>query len=175
MKHYLLCYLLVPLLLLASCTGCTDMDATLPPITSEGKDTFGCKVNGEVWLPKTSFPHRDMYYFENSSTLFIEATHVGKSPGFIYIILDPANIRLNQPIFFSKEQGNLSDYYSEQRPANIAAIERNTEMYSAVNMSIQLNRLDTEVCAGTFEFDVVVAEGDTVNITEGRFDISRDY
>jgi hypothetical protein len=23
----------------------------LPPITQEGKNTFGCKVNGEVWVP----------------------------------------------------------------------------------------------------------------------------
>ena len=25
--------------------------ATLPPITQEGKNTFGCKVDGEVWVP----------------------------------------------------------------------------------------------------------------------------
>jgi hypothetical protein len=24
----------------------------LPPITHEGKNTFGCKVNGEVWVPR---------------------------------------------------------------------------------------------------------------------------
>jgi hypothetical protein len=28
------------------CTNC------LPPITTEGKNTFGCKVNGKIWLPK---------------------------------------------------------------------------------------------------------------------------
>jgi hypothetical protein len=27
----------------------------LPPITSEGKNTFGCRVNGKVWLPEKSW------------------------------------------------------------------------------------------------------------------------
>src|SRR5687768_7246469 len=27
--------------------------ATLPPMTQEGKNTFGCKVNGEIWVPYT--------------------------------------------------------------------------------------------------------------------------
>jgi len=30
--------------------------AQLPSITTTGANTFGCLVNGEVWLPKGSFP-----------------------------------------------------------------------------------------------------------------------
>jgi len=35
----------------------TNAIAQLPPITTTGANTFGCLVNGEVWLPKGSFPN----------------------------------------------------------------------------------------------------------------------
>ena len=45
------------MLLLASCDGCKKDDPKpktelekLPPATQEGKDTFGCLVNGKAWV-----------------------------------------------------------------------------------------------------------------------------
>ena len=47
--------LLVCLVIVLSAAKCQkDNDPPedkLPPITTEGKNTFGCKINGEVWVP----------------------------------------------------------------------------------------------------------------------------
>ena len=43
-------FLLISFLLFAS--GCRkDIPDTLPPITQIGANTFGCKINGQVWVP----------------------------------------------------------------------------------------------------------------------------
>ena len=35
------------------CTSCkkTSPPTVLPPITQNGANTFGCKINGQVWVP----------------------------------------------------------------------------------------------------------------------------
>ena len=47
---------LIPLILITFLFSCTydddDTNNSLPAITSEGKNTFGCKINGETFLPK---------------------------------------------------------------------------------------------------------------------------
>jgi hypothetical protein len=40
----------------------------LPPITTEGKNTFGCLVNGEVWLPEVK-PYQMFIYPLTSSVM----------------------------------------------------------------------------------------------------------
>ena len=38
-------------LILVKASGCSDDDHVLPVATGEGLNTFGCLVNGEIWLP----------------------------------------------------------------------------------------------------------------------------
>ena len=48
----------------------------LPPITEEGANTFGCLVDGEVWLPKGGNPlnpNFDVYYDEE----YFHRVHIG--------------------------------------------------------------------------------------------------
>jgi len=49
----LLILLLLSVLTLCA-TSCTEKDyeEKLPPETQEGRYTFGCLVNGEIWLPE---------------------------------------------------------------------------------------------------------------------------
>ncbi|MBL0190536.1 MAG: hypothetical protein IPQ18_04090 [Saprospiraceae bacterium] len=46
-------YFVAIILSLASSCKKEKMPDALPPITTEGKGTFGCKINGEIWIPKT--------------------------------------------------------------------------------------------------------------------------
>jgi hypothetical protein len=52
MRNFLLFFSLT--LLFGACELFPEAEPenTLPPITQVGANTFGCKVNGEVWLPK---------------------------------------------------------------------------------------------------------------------------
>ena len=76
LKHYQLCLLLLAFcFLLFSGMKCKKDEAgidALPPATQEGKETFGCLVNGEAFTPKGSNlggPTLSSYYQDlNSST-----------------------------------------------------------------------------------------------------------
>lgn len=50
---------LVVLILLFCLTGCENkVDGTsssLPDLTTEGKNTFGCKIDGQIFIPKWKF------------------------------------------------------------------------------------------------------------------------
>jgi len=47
-------YLLSLAFVVACCKEKTPTPG-LPPLTNEGKNTFGCLVNGEIWIAKTDF------------------------------------------------------------------------------------------------------------------------
>jgi len=51
MRNFLLFFSLTLLLGACELFPETEPENTLPPITQVGANTFGCKVNGEVWLP----------------------------------------------------------------------------------------------------------------------------
>ena len=51
----------------------------LPPITQTGENTFGCLVDGEVWLPKGSLLKQDISvdYNKSQKQLLLHAIKVG--------------------------------------------------------------------------------------------------
>ncbi|MDQ3073431.1 MAG: DUF6252 family protein [Bacteroidota bacterium] len=168
MRYYL--FSLISLLLLAG--GCKKPDnkpkePMLPPATQTGAYTFGCRVNGKIWLPKTNslkLPLRVQYH---NGELHIDATKIQDDTqsfiGFTYLSgvttpgIYPIRYRPNQGdksvIGFYSE---LKDYYAD----------------SAGSGFLTITRLDTaeEVISGTFHFDAFSDDGDTLHITDGRFD-----
>jgi hypothetical protein len=50
MKKYIFLLILLASLSSVKCKK-TDIGDQLPPITTTGANTFGCKVDGKVWLP----------------------------------------------------------------------------------------------------------------------------
>src|SRR5262245_14741740 len=50
MKFFIYLKLLAVILFFVSCKK--ELDDNLPQLTFEGKNTFGCRVNGECWLPE---------------------------------------------------------------------------------------------------------------------------
>jgi len=175
MKTYLLSALLFSLLCFISCdfglTGDEDEDLTelekLPPLTTTGENTFGCLVNGQVLVVR--------------NTLDIGAIYQG---GFLQMGGGSENDEIDQGVFFKLDDPlilrniyDLSDsvsHYSEynNRDKKSGAICR----YSYDNTyegSIVFSNIDRAnfIVSGTFKFSTVTEGCDTVNITEGRFDV----
>ena len=71
MKKSLLIFL-VPLLLASSCKKNKDSTDQLPPETTTGAMTFGCKVNGKVFVPKDG---------NGKPGLFVQYAFLGNGPG----------------------------------------------------------------------------------------------
>jgi hypothetical protein len=85
MKKITLFLLLLPLLAM-QCrkdkNDCPEGDkacelAKLPPLTTEGKGTFGCLVNGKAWLPEsnTPVPKLRSTYHDEEQAYFLEAKY----------------------------------------------------------------------------------------------------
>jgi hypothetical protein len=143
------------------CTNC------LPPITTEGKGTFGCKVNGNVWLTKGAWgnPATVMRYSDTLLNIY-GFNDKDKSTVALYLspVLDSGFYNFQTaPFTYSSvaysPSYNQSETFSSS-PATVGFLK-----------IIKFQPYTTGIISGTFEFDVYNSEGDTLHITEGRFDL----
>ncbi len=161
-------YLII--ILISFLTGCDrNKDSTtkkdvLPPITQEGKNTFGCKVNDEVWVPKGSIsvPALTSNYQNNSFSIAVNRSADNEYlyyNGYFtsagqYSLYDPL-----QTIFYSKEiNGILHQYSTDSDHTGVMTI----------------TKLDTSegIISGTFYFDAIdTVTNEVVHVTDGRFDV----
>lgn len=170
----------VTLLLLSAC----KKDDGLPPATQEGKNTFGCKVNGKAWVPNGGSGFMgakaieggfyDVYKrnsFEKRLGVYIRA-HM-KNGEYINLYLQESQVGKYQ---LNKNTSILpNDFY----PENYGAFYSNSYFItnSVSTGEITITRADTInlQISGIFQFTGIRGSGSsqqTVSITDGRFDIN---
>lgn len=153
---------------------------TLPAITQIGANTFGCLVNGEVWVPRIDVRSFDPTRHDPIATVF-ESTNMGTG-GIVCTLLD---FDLKQddwlqisfgPTFFQAVQ-NCDPI------AGVGAQFRDTSgewyqssYHSSGDNCVTVTRIDTEknIISGTFQFVLYNNStnlNDKITITEGRFDM----
>ncbi|MCO6494715.1 MAG: hypothetical protein J5I91_03410 [Bacteroidetes bacterium] len=164
----------------------------LPPITTEGKNTFGCYVDGELLVP---FPRRAIkdnfraFYYgvkwdDLNGTLEVGANMEGD----IGYSSKSAGIYIQSSVFDTGEYVLYTDIaYNAQGLSYLrrsAGVQINNEKGETVFDSwrvpstdcgrMNILRLDTvaRILSGTFYFDAINKEGDTVKVTDGRFDFT---
>ncbi len=194
---------LFTILSLYSCSN--DDDGTrksLPAITSEGKNTFGCKIDGEIFLPRNNGGFSAGYTTVlRAQYSYYEHEYYGLEPGFHLAIsafnsLTNKSIRIelaasNEPILTGetypitlKNNGFISANYifstNTKDPNNPNIYYYNsfnhitTENYDG---EITFNLVDEEnqIISGVFYFTCVNPEtNEIVEILDGRFDIEYD-
>lgn len=169
MNRFLLLLPLIAALLLGSCKK--DKVAPkdqLPPATTSGANTFGCLVNGELWKVETAsqlvadWTTSDVLYFvagfnskdgyKKISLIFPDTTHAFAQKSGVQALV---------------KSGVNGNYASLWPPNKYYGPEK------LVSGTVNLSRLDYHagIIAGTFSFVMAGGPGDTVRVTEGRFDI----
>ena len=161
-------------------TSCSKDEASsqeeLPELTSEGKNTFGCLVNGEKWVAYRSYKvgggvSLDGYYDSQTKYFQLVASRrVEDENRFesIKLLLDSLtsegvyNMRVNH-----LSTKGLTDYLGNY---NCSRYYYDTTLVHQV--SIETFLPEQGIISGTFEMDLVnpSCPGDTVKIREGRFD-----
>ena len=148
----------------------------LPPATQEGANTFGCLVDGEVFLPKNDdvfrLPYYASYGYGNlSGTVRFFAGNTDQDIGFLFVF----EKILTEPTYFSLP--------SRDTTVNGAIILNPEIFFSIDNVQYQtiggfvnitaLDTLDVRFVSGTFSCDFVneTDNTDTVSVTDGRFDL----
>ena len=147
----------------------------LPPVTQEGKNTFGCKVNGEVWRPYATC---HIFYGRQCMEL-----------GFEVFTVDTLH---KLPISFylgSKNNTDTSAFEIYTRGSNIVltgniidsvvpTFWKGPQFYTYMPVQtpgvINVTKLDTvnNIMAGTFSFTLYDSNNDSVVVTDGRFDLT---
>ena len=156
----------------------------LPPATQEGKDTFGCLVNGVAFTPKgSSFggPILSSYYQYLSSPTaqgyFFNVLAKEKSSGNVTesISLDfiSSNALENGKVYNFKK----IDLDNTAGAGYLFSNVSNSDSYETQNSvfigKLKISKLDeiNQIVSGTFWFDAVNDKGEKVEVSEGRFDV----
>lgn len=150
-------------LTLSSCESCKENEWNeLPPETQKGANTFGCYVNGKLFVVKSRLAAT---YFKSSNSFSVGGYSADGSDIGIYVM----NVEENTPIVISVAS------YAEFKNRNRVC----PQFYGRDNGEVILTRFDTinNIVSGRFHFqsqcagvsDEIIGDS-TVFITNGRFD-----
>jgi hypothetical protein len=180
MKTYLI-FLALILLSLTACKKDKNINGTgtpppqqqqLPPITTEGKNTFGCLVNGNVWLPEVT-PYQMFVYPLTSSynpNFGFDVKTTKKISNSIFQGISLQIINLNDTgEYYLNSNSSIGSYGTYSDALIDCFYSTNTTQVGKVKI-IKFD-IPNKIIAGTFEMKLWKNGCDTINITDGRFDV----
>ncbi|MBL7817797.1 MAG: hypothetical protein JNL70_22505 [Saprospiraceae bacterium] len=159
--------------IMSKCPDDTPKLEELPPITQTGEGTFGCLVNGKVWIPSkwhisTSPRYVGVDTFLSNTMKINMTRRRDTSRSNITLIVKYKNFSVGNQSYFA----NLS-YYNDTQVCDYNTFEIDTTV--SPNF-LKVNFVDTSrqrrVMAGEFQARFINKScKDTINITQGRFDM----
>jgi hypothetical protein len=179
MKHSLKLLYLVPLFVLFIQSSCKK--EKLPPETAIGANTFGCRVNGEIFMPSGGDASWGWYPVEGGAFQDVDGNvglyirTVSGNTKFIDLYIKKVtstgiyNLNFNTaPFPIAVRAENYGYYGIKDNSGNYSDFVTSTQYTGWVNLKFKANR----IYAGTFEFTAYNQKtGETVTITDGRFDV----
>jgi len=142
----------------------------LPPATQEGKNTFGCIVNGSVWLPELPIG-----YFGGIPRIYA-SYYKGKLTIGANKYKDPDNWQSIYFYIYNNSKGKFilkkSDLTNKTNGVIFGYNHCDLETDSIQSGIIEITRFDTlnHIFSGTFSFEIKNNCG-SVKVTDGRFDL----
>jgi hypothetical protein len=191
MRRFLFC-LLLALSLITFHTGCKKekipddpMKVKLPLPTQEGLNTFGCLINGVPFVPTRTnslilYPEKHpllVTYNLNTKNLIIKALRYNLKendqwvttrvwPGSTFDRVGSYNIdNVNYGLI---DSSSICGDYKYTKASYFG------RLYDVIGGTMNITRFDPDlkIVSGTFDYDVYSKKcGDTVRITQGRFDV----
>jgi hypothetical protein len=172
----LLLFLLSFTLLSSSCKKQpVDQLSLLPPATQTGANAFGCLVNGIALIPGNrslvTGPLLSCGYAFSQHGYLFNITGGGKlrSGNFASVSIQTDSLKISEgetvPLTKFYVPGYACGSYLENLPTHITNDDARGQL--------MITHLDTikQIVSGTFYFNAVNTNGDTVKITNGRFDM----
>ena len=161
--------------------SCKKEIAELPPATQTGANTFGCKMDGQLWLPSgfgfaSTASILEANYFDGR-TIIINARNFSSSPTesefeiHLMNVVTPGVYLLNaNTAKYPNQTGNYAYYVARK------VIPTNEWMTnSQYTGQVEITKTDTinRIVSGTFQFQALNLYNtpQPINVTEGRFDI----
>jgi len=173
---------LLPFCLFCMLTASKCKKDELPPETQEGKNTFGCLVDGVIFSPKGGGIAPNLtcaYQYLNSQSssgyffqLSASASGSGRELRSISIATDSLEVREGNvyPLIKSKK-GTASAQYLFFPNRGILK-EYNTTDTITGELFIKKMDMTRKIVSGTFWFDLINENGEKIQVREGRFDMN---
>lgn len=158
----------------------TSTGSELPPETTSGKNTFGCLINGKVFVPKGfgAGSNHDCYYQQlypgfSGNFFHVSGQDLTNSNNVSEVFINCDSIKLveNQSYVLQNEtRGNCVGNYQIVTGSVINRYQTN----KIVTGLLLIKKFDqtNHIVSGTFSYNAVNSAGDTLKITEGRFDMN---
>jgi hypothetical protein len=166
--------LLFAIILLSACNKDDDTPANpvdqLPPATQTGANTFGCLLDGEVFIPRGGTNPLDcVYQFIDGGYYFgLQGNKRNENNNLITIGIGTNNLQLQQGLSY-----NLLDNLSGKAFGFYLLSTQLSYTSSTSTGELTVSKLDTQnqIVSGTFWFNVEDQNGVVHEIREGRFDM----
>jgi hypothetical protein len=159
----------VAIVVITQFISCKDNDDSLPPLTTSGKGTFGCLINGKLWVPSGSYSgtHADMDY-TSIDTVRVDIYGYSGQPirQIAMTVFDTPAIVVNKD-YHLNEKGIFAIYTNVSNSISC-------EQKQVTDGYVRFSKFEpsSNVISGIFQFTV---SGNScngqVNVTQGRFDI----
>ncbi len=165
----------------AHCKKDKDPVSQLPPETQEGKNTFGCLVNGQVFLPKgngglspiLTCYYQSIYPSVSGFVFQVNANDNRTSDNLKSITINLDSFKLNSGMSILLNSGHNGISGKGQRVSGNVLIPYRYNTSDGVTGMLDITMFDeiNQIVSGTFWFNAVNSFGDSVHITQGRFDM----
>lgn len=179
-------FLLIFLLIVTACKkDQTKPQLQLPPITTEGLNTFGCKVNETIIVPEASSGFlmiisgiiSDMEMNDSCPALRVEIYNATSKNiiGFRLMLKDLLNVKeINfEPHSFEDNCHNAAYYYPNLKDEDYQGNNPGYFTFDSLSGKATILRIDTtnHIISGTFYFKVKDYKGNMADVKDGRFDL----
>ena len=148
----------------------------LPLETQSGEDTFGCYINGKLFVPKGS-PFAGpvltaQCVIQNGKSDFTIGASMaeGETRHFVAIKGDSINLAVGTYDITTPNTGTVSGHYNFSEPTTLGTSYNSTNINTGQLIIKHYDQVKG-VASGTFWFDAVSSNGQIVQIREGRFDV----
>ncbi len=146
----------------------------MPPLTTEGRNTFGCYINGEPWVAEVPFGagfsgirkiearlNPLTGYFGISAKKTNSNRSIDQNMVVAIANIEGENVYQSYPIKLNWDENYNCDYIFFQLDTNFIH-------------DIDIVKFDTisKIASGTFAYTLINQEcNDTLKVTDGRFDV----
>jgi hypothetical protein len=180
LNRFLICITALYVFNYSNCKKDNTSEPQLPPETTTGAMTFGCKINGKVFVPRDG---------RGKGGLEPEYVYLGSGPGGGWFLNIPATNWVGSPTeafnigtdSLLVTEGNtyefkLNSNFQTIKGTAYASYKNGSDAYPKLNSetgSLFIKKFDltNRILSGTFFFTGTNTNGVKLSVTEGRFDI----
>lgn len=172
--------LVFPLLILAFAASCKKEVNELPPATQTGANTFGARVNNDLWVPQGfgPFPADNLLtVVKAGNDIKIRAQNLSRSPNetefdiLIKGVTQTGTYFLNTDVTHPSSSASYAYFVKRNLTPQNEWITS-----SAYSGTVIITRIDTvnHVVSGTFQLNMLNTYNspEPLTVTDGRFDLT---